>query len=92
VARHVRKWSGIPNAEVASDAALLRRALLALRPGVGERPRVRWALVSEALTHGSGVSHAVCVALGIDPDEQVAAPATPEWLLEAFPELAEEAP
>lgn len=61
----------IPDAEVANDATLLRRALLALRPGVGEQPRPRWSLVSEALGYGPEVSAEVCKNLSIDPNEDV---------------------
>ena len=55
---------------VDTDVALLRRTVLA----AGRRqipPRAQWSVVSALLSHGSGVSWAICKALGLDPDEIV---------------------
>jgi hypothetical protein len=80
VADHVRDT--IPHADVASDRDLLRKALLALRPSPGETAP-RWSLVRSALSHGSTVGHHICVALGIDPDEEVVSK-LPEWVTESL--------
>jgi hypothetical protein len=71
VARYVTGQPGLDHVDVDPDRDLLRRALLALRPRRGEGPSPRWSLVRNALHHGSGVSQAICLALGIDPDEVV---------------------
>jgi hypothetical protein len=71
VARYVTQQPGLDHVTVDPDRDLLRRALLALRPGRGEKGRPRWWFVHHALLHGSGVSQAICLALGIDPDEVV---------------------
>lgn len=80
VADHVHK--AVPHANIADDRELLRRALLALEPDPGETAP-RWSLVRSALGHGSTVGHHICVALGIDPDENVRAE-LPLWVREAL--------
>ena len=59
--------ASIPHADVADDRELLRRALLALH-GTERRGTPMWSTVHGALGHGSGVSTAICRALGLDPD------------------------
>ena len=56
---------------VRSDRDLLTRAIKSA--GHDGPRRVRWAAVSDLLGHGSGVSYALCLAAGLDPDEMVGA-------------------
>jgi hypothetical protein len=54
---------------VDSDLDLLRRLVRLI--GHERLPAPRWSHVSQSLGHGSGVSSAICRALGFDPDEIV---------------------
>lgn len=53
------------------EKELLRRALRNLRSSPRRTPRVRWALVMETFGVGSTVARALCLELGMDPEELV---------------------
>lgn len=52
-----------------TDADLVTQAVH--RAGRGEYRRVRWSVVGEIFTAGSGVAQELCRACGLDPDEMV---------------------
>ena len=66
---YVLDQRGLAHVTVDSDRDLLRR--LVENIGTDRPPRARWAHVVQQLGHGSGVSIAICKALGLDPDEEV---------------------
>ena len=59
----------IPHAKVATDRDLLSRLIETI--GADRRRAPRWSHVGAMLGHGSGVSTAICDAVGSDPDEMV---------------------
>lgn len=52
-----------------SELDLLRWVCRHPRPGEGRA--VRWSHVAETLGVGSTTAHAICLALGLDPDEHI---------------------
>jgi hypothetical protein len=65
---HVHARCGA-HVRIADDLDLLRT--LVQNIGRGREPAPRWVHVRDCIGHGSTVSHAICRALGVDPDEEV---------------------
>jgi hypothetical protein len=57
----------LSHCDVADDVALLRRAIVRASREFGAGPM--WSHVGSMTGHGSGVATAICVALGLDPDQ-----------------------
>lgn len=50
---------------------LVRRAIINARPPVGIMSKVRWACVRDVFAVGSTTATILCVAVGLDPDENL---------------------
>jgi hypothetical protein len=61
--------NGLSHITLPSDTELLRR--FCKNAGFDGPRHPRWSIVGSILGHGSGVSWAICKALGLDPDEYV---------------------
>lgn len=66
---YVLAQPGLAHCTVLDDRALLTE--LVRTSGFGRVKAPRWSHVGACLGHGSGVSAAICEALGLDPNEQV---------------------
>jgi hypothetical protein len=66
---HVHARPDLAHVRIGDDLDLLRT--LVRNIGHGREPAPRWVHVRDCIGHGSTVSHAICRALGLDPDEEV---------------------
>jgi hypothetical protein len=62
---------GLAHVDVASDLDLLRKLVETIGLDHDQLRAPRWSHVGACLGHGSGVSQAICNALGLDPDKLV---------------------